>query len=90
MSRRRRVTPAFVIVVLLALVAAAIQSQRTTPDLSADAYWTEGFHLPGVNGPVQALAFGPDGSFYARGEFTKAGRAHRPVDRVLFPSSIAT
>ena len=73
MSERRKLSPAFIIVVLLALVGAAIQSQRTAPDLSADAYWTEGFHLPGVNGPVHALAFGPDGSLYAGGEFTIAG-----------------
>jgi trimeric autotransporter adhesin len=73
MSERRKLSPAFIIVVLLALVAAAIQSQRTAPALSANTYWTEGFHLPGVNGPVHALAVGPDGSLYAGGEFTIAG-----------------
>ena len=44
-----------------------------TPAAPGDEYWAAGFSFPGLNGGVSGLAFGPDGSLYAGGQFTTAG-----------------
>ena len=45
------------------------------PAAPGDEYWAAGFNFPGLNGGVSGLAFGPNGSLYAGGQFTTAGEA---------------
>ena len=45
------------------------------PNDLGDEYWAAGFGPSGMNNLVRALAFGPDGSLYAGGDFTTAGGA---------------
>ena len=56
-----------------ALAVAQGRTGREAPSGHEDIGWTSGFHAPGMNNTVQALATGPDGSLYAGGVFTLAG-----------------
>ena len=51
----------------------AAPAPASAPSAPGDEYWAAGYHLPGIDGSVIALAFGPDGSLYAGGDFTTAG-----------------
>jgi hypothetical protein len=77
--RTRGIALAVVLVCLLALPpltpAEAIPppAPAIAPDAPGDEYWAEGFNSLGMSDTVSAMAFGPDGSLYAGGEFTTAG-----------------
>ncbi len=43
------------------------------PQADGDENWQAGFHLPGVNANVYALAMDSQGNLYAGGDFTNAG-----------------
>ena len=68
MARRRL---ALSLALILALLAPGVLfAEPATPQLDG---WADAFHLPGVDGVVEALAVGPDGSVYVGGQFTTAG-----------------
>lgn len=48
-------------------------SSINLPQATGDENWQAGFHLPGVNGDVYALAMDSQGNLYAGGSFTMAG-----------------
>ena len=81
-GRARQVLGSMVAVVLVCLVALPSLAPAEAvprpapagaPAAPGDEYWAAGFSFPGLNGGVSDLAFGPDGSLYAGGQFTTAG-----------------
>ncbi len=60
---------------LVSLAEASDHSVRAnTSTIPGDEYWDAGFNAPGMNDGVYALAVGADGSLYAGGSFTTAGK----------------
>src|SRR3972149_6550920 len=61
------------------LATASAEASRFAPQAPGDQHWVAGFHLPGMNSGVTALAVDGDGNLYAGGGFTTAGgtRANR-------------
>ncbi len=79
MSAQRFLLTTLLILALLASGASASPAEpaaspaapapASAPVAPGDEYWATGYHLPGMDGSVNALAVGPDGSLYAGGEF---------------------